>query len=54
MAKKGEIRGKVPLMILNETQPFPVSRLRAAHTLSIYGDGICMEGKPGLMDQEWC
>lgn len=29
-------------------------RVRAAHTLSIYGDGICMEGKPGLMDQERC
>lgn len=22
--------------------------------LSIYGDGICMKGKPGLMDQDWC
>lgn len=41
-------------MIVNQTQPFPVSRVRAAHTLSIYGDGICMEGKPGLMDQERC
>lgn len=24
MALKGEMRGKVPLMILNQTQPFPV------------------------------
>lgn len=52
--EKWHRREKVPLMILNQTQPFPVSRLRAAHTLSIYGDGICMEGKPGLMDQERC
>lgn len=22
--------------------------------LSIYGYGICMKGKPGLMDQDWC
>lgn len=26
-----EMRGKVPLMILNQTQPFPVPRARAAH-----------------------
>lgn len=29
-AQKGEMRGKVPLMILNQTQPFPVPRARAA------------------------
>jgi len=28
--KKEELRGKVPLMILNQTQPFPVRRARAA------------------------
>lgn len=30
MVQEGEIRGKVPLMILNQTQPFPVPRARAA------------------------
>lgn len=28
--QEGEMRGKVPLMILNQAQPFPVPRVRAA------------------------
>lgn len=30
MAQKGEMRGKVSLMILNQTQPFPVDQASSA------------------------
>lgn len=26
---------------------------QSCSALSIYGDGICMKGNPGLMDQDW-
>lgn len=27
---------------------------QSCSALSIYGHGICMKGKPGLIDQDWC
>lgn len=26
---------------------------QSSSALSIYGNGICMKGNPGLMDQDW-
>lgn len=52
MVQKGEMGGKVPLMILNQTQPFPVAQARAAQHSPYMVMVFCMKGKPGLMDQD--
>lgn len=37
-----------------ESNPAISCTLRQSAALSIFGDGICMKGKPGLMDLDWC
>lgn len=40
-----------------DTESNPAISCTLSHScsaLSIYGNGICMKGKPGLMDQNWC
>lgn len=50
-AQQAETRGKVSLM--TESNPaISCTQSQSRAALSIYGNGICMEGNPGLMDQD--
>ena len=44
-------RGKVLLLILNQTQPLPVPWAQLGSALALYGHGICMKAALVLMDQ---
>ena len=49
-----EMRGKVPLMILNQTQPFPVPRARAAQHSPYMVMVFAWRESLGLWIRTWC
>lgn len=53
-AQKGELRGKSAAYDTESNPAISCTLGESCSALSIYGNGICMKGKPGLMDQNWC
>lgn len=50
---EGRNEGKSAAYDTESNPAISCTRSQSCSALSIYGDGICMEGNPGLMDQDW-